>query len=63
MTTDESFDAVVRALYEAHRMFPQQRFGQILSNAMADASLFYTEDGHMADLLNQYMRTRSITSK
>ena len=56
MTTDKSFDTVVQALYEAHKAFPAMRFGQILSNAMGDASLFYTEDYSMVDLLNRYMR-------
>ena len=56
MTTDKSFDTVIQALYEAHKAFPAMRFGQILSNAMGDASLFYTEDYSMVDLLNRYMR-------
>ena len=48
---------VLRAIEAAHAAFPEQRVGQIISNAII-GDMFYVENDTLASLIERYAASR-----
>lgn len=56
----ERLDDLYASLKEAHKIFPQLRFGQFLSNVLGDRDPFYIEDGELVRLCHDYVEHEKV---
>lgn len=56
----ERLDDLYASLKEAHKIFPQLRFGQFLSNVLGDRDPFYIEDGELVKLCHDYAEREKV---
>ena len=56
----ERLDDLYASLKEAHRIFPQLRFGQFISNVLGDRDPFYIEDGELVRLCRDYAEREKV---
>lgn len=56
----ERLDDLYASLKEAHKIFPQLRFGQFLSNVLGDRDPFYIEDGELVRLCHDYAEREKV---
>lgn len=56
----ERLDDLYSSLKEAHKIFPQLRFGQFLSNVLGDRDPFYIEDGELIKLCHDYAEREKV---
>lgn len=56
----ERLDDLYASLKEAHKIFPQLRFGQFLFNVLGDRDPFYIEDDELVKLCHDYTERERV---